>query len=71
MGESEIMQKWIMEQGKRYKITVSEAGALVGEFRGAAGIPEWEDFIIFWVDGETAGTLIYVGDIETVKEILN
>lgn len=64
------MYDWLdqLQQGVKYALTVvEESKELIGEYRGYEAGGEWEGFIIFWEEGASAGSLIYLGDIENVK----
>lgn len=65
------MYDWLdkLKQGKKYEIVVAEEGALRGEYRGYEASGEWEGFIVFQIEGDCAGSLIYLGDIEKIKGI--
>ena len=62
------MYKWLkkLEVGKHYEVKILEEALFVAEYRG---FDKWEDFVIFWIDGDSKGCPFYLGDIESIKEV--
>jgi len=58
-----------MVEGKKYEIEILEEGTLVGEFKGWANDAEWFEYVIFWEDGKSSGTLVHAGEILKAKAV--
>ena len=58
-----------MVEGKKYEIEILEEGTLVGEFKGWANDAEWFEYVIFWEDGKSSGTLVHAGEILAARTL--
>lgn len=65
-------------EGEKYVFVVREESpdaltfiekSYIGEFRGWADIPEWQEFVLFLIKGETAAELYHCGDLLRVEKI--
>jgi hypothetical protein len=58
-----------MVKEKRYRISVMEEGTFEGIYKGWVNDEEWVDFVIFWEDGKSSGTMVLAYEIETIEEV--
>lgn len=73
----ELKQALRLVRGQRYEFVFLELDErmrtykkrYVGEFRGWNTLPDWEDFLLFWIDGEYAASDFRYGDIVEIKRL--
>lgn len=64
-----------LEKGKKYIIIETDYDdemniiekKYVGEYRGWPLIPDWEEYLLFWIEGDSCAEFFHYGDIKVMS----